>query len=848
MVQRNRARLASSPAYPAFACLGNRLTAAWLPVALSIVLATTLPGTSALAADALQDKPQATVGERAAIADEFIMLTRLDASADPIEIDGQLNEAIWQRIPTYDRFVVIDPDTQAQPEYATLIRLAYDDIGLYVGADMRQPPGTRLRRLSGRDQREINRDSINMTLDTSGEGRYGFWFGINLGDALMDGTVLPERKFTSDWDGPWRGRSQDTDSGWTAEFFIPWSAVSMPATGDRRHMGIFFSRKVAHREERYGWPALPDTVPKFMSALQSVGFERLAPRQQYNIYPFVAATADGIDNSQQLRAGVDMFWRPSSSFQITGTALPDFGNVESDDVITNLTATETFFPEKRLFFLEGQEIFVASPRADTRSNAVGQGGAPYTMVNTRRIGGKPRTPVLDAGTTLDKRELNQSTDLYGAAQVAGQLGHFRYGVLAASEDDVSFTARNAGRAVHLQQPGRDFGIARLFYEDSADGGYLGVGLLSTLVRSPQREAQVTGVDYHYLTASGAWKLDGQLMSSDIDAVGRGYGGFADFDYTYRRGMSQRIGIEYFDRRFDMNDLGFLERHDHYRVRSSFQLVSPKLDWARDNSLDVRGFVQKNISERLFTAGGLFVSDRLQFHDFSRLTTRLSFQPKSFDDLNSFGNGTYRIEARSQVQLRWDSDSTRAFSYGLGGGFRHENLGGHAWTIEAALNWRPSDRFNVSLEASVQDRKDWLLHQGRSLFSTFQATQWQPKLAFDYFISARQQFRVTLQWVGIKARERDFYAIPARPDDLIPIAKPSGPGARASYDFSLSQMSFQARYRWEIAPLSDLFLVYSRQADITQKLGDEDFADVFSDSWDAPLADTLVMKLRYRFGS
>ena len=790
----------------------------------------------------------ATPAASAALANEHILLTRLQSADDAIAIDGKLNEAIWQRIPAYDRFVVIEPDTQAKPEYATLIRLAYDDAGLYVGADMRQPPDTRLRRLSGRDQREINRDSINMTLDTSGEGRYGFWFGINLGDALMDGTVLPERKFTSDWDGPWRGRSQETETGWTAELFIPWSAVAMPATGDSRHMGIFFSRKVAHREERYGWPALPDTLPKFMSALQSVGFEHLAPSQQYNIYPFFAATADGIDNSQQLRAGVDLFWRPSSSFQITATALPDFGNVESDDVITNLTATETFFPEKRLFFLEGQEIFVASPRADTRSNTVGQGGAPSTMVNTRRIGGKPRTPALAPGTTLDKRELNQSTDLYGAAQVAGQLGHFRYGVLAASEDDVSFTARAAGRDLHLQQPGRDFAIARLLYEDSINGSYLGLGVLSTAVLSPQRDAKVTGIDYHYLTAAGNWKLDGQLMSSDIAAVGRGYGGFADFEYTYRRGMSQRVGIEYFDRHFDMNDLGFLERRDHYRVRSSFQLVSPKLEWARDNSLDIRGFVQKNLSERLLTGAALFISDRLQFKDFSRLTTRLSFQPKSFDDLNSFGNGTYRIKERSLVQLRWDSDSTRAFSYGLGGGFKHENLGGAAWTLEAALNWRPSDRFNVSLEASVQDREDWLLHQGRSLFATFQATQWQPKLAFDYFISARQQFRVTLQWVGIKARERDFYAIPARPDDLIPIAKPTGPGARASYDFSLSQMSFQARYRWEIAPLSDVFVVYSRQSDSTQLLADEEFSDVFSDSWNAPLADALVVKLRYRFGS
>ena len=829
----------------------HRARAACRPAGLAaglFVLATVLPGTLAFAAGEHDD---GTLTVEVAPG-EVLKLPRLAEGEQP-EIDGTLDEALWSRLPAWDEFVVIEPDTQADPAHQTLIRMAYDDAGLYVGAEMRQPPETLLARLSGRDNREINRDSINLTLDTSGAGRYGFWFGVNLGDALMDGTVLPERKFSSDWDGPWVGRSQETANGWTAEMFIPWSAVSMPDGGDVRNMGLFISRKVAYREERWGWPALPETVPKFMSVLQGLEFEHLAPRQQYNIYPFAAVTSDRIDDDEQVRIGADMFWRPSSSFQLTATALPDFGNVESDDVVINLTATETFFPEKRLFFLEGQEIFVASPRADTRSSAVGQGGSPYTMVNTRRIGGKPRAPRLPAGLSLDKRELSQPTDLYGAAQVAGQIGQFRYGVLTAFEDDVSFDARmavpgGAAQEVHLQQDGRDFAIARLLYEDSIDGAYLGLGVLSTATMQPNRDANVTGVDYHYLTADGKWKFDGQLMSSDITDIGRGYGGFADAEYTYRRGMSQRAGIEYFDRRFDINDLGFIERRDHVRVRSSFQLISSNLGWARDNALDIRGFVQRNVSERLFTAGGLFISDRLQFKDFSKLTTRINFFPETYDDLNSFGNGTFRTEEHTQVQLRWDSDTTKAFAWGVGGGWRQENLGGPSWTVEAAVSWRPSDRMNLSLEASWQHRDGWLLHQGRDLFATFRAKQWQPKLAMDYFITARQQLRMSLQWVGIRARENDFYRIPADPGDLIPVAKPTGAGARASYDFAISQYSFQLRYRWEIAPLSDVFLVYSRQADLATVLRDEDFEQVFNDAWDAPLADTLVLKARYRFGS
>lgn len=782
---------------------------------------------------------------------QVIRLTRIDPSRDDIQIDGHLDEPIWQTLPVYDEFVVTDPDTLGRTSHETLIRLAYDDRGLYIGADLRQPPETLIKRLSGRDQRTINRDSINLTLDTSGEGRYGFWFGVSLGDSLMDGTVLPERQFSNEWDGPWRGRSQKTDTGWSAEIFIPWSTMSMPSAGEIRRMGLYMSRKVAYLDERWGWPALPDTVPKFMSALQQLEMSNVSPRQQYNFYPFVALTDDRVDGETRYRVGADLFWRPSTNFQLNATVNPDFGNVESDDVVINLTATETFFPEKRLFFLEGQEIFFASPRADTRTSGVGNTGAPYTMVNTRRIGGKPRQPVLAPGEFVSKRELNQPTDLLGAAQVTGQFGGFRYGVLGAFEDDVRFRGTADGQPVRLEQPGNDYGIARLLYEDNVDGAYRALGVLSTAVLNADRDALAHGIDWHYLTPDGKIKVDGQAMTSDIDSIDgreRGYGGFIDLEYNIRRGMAQRFGFEYFDEKFDINDLGFLQRNDHYRLRSSFVFTQANLGPIRNNMFDLRGFVQNNVSESLLTGAGIFLTNRAMFHNFSALTTRVHFLPKQYDDLNSFGNGTYRVDPRTEVFVNWDSDTTRALALTMGGGYRNENLGGHSWQSEAGITWRPNDRINLALSVRYDERDGWLLHQGNDLFATFKATQWQPKVSADYFISARQQFRVSLQWVGIKAREDDFYRVPLRPGDLIDIDKPVGPGFRPSYDFSVSQLSFQARYRWEIAPLSDIFLVYTRQADRSAPLGDDNFENLFSDAWRQPLQNVFVAKIRYRLGS
>lgn len=764
-------------------------------------------------------------------------------SDNRIRVDGRLDEPVWATLPAYDEFVVIDPDTLADVPHRTLVRFLYDEDGLYVGVDMEQPKASMITRLSGRDQRMINRETINITLDTSGQGRYGYWFGVALGDSLMDGTVLPERQFSSDWDGAWRGRSQETEKGWSAEIFIPWGTVSMPASGEKRRLGLYMSRKVAYLEQRWGWPGLPSTVPKFMSVLQSLEVEGVNPKQQYSIFPFAAVSHDRVDGTNNYRVGADFFWRPSTNFQLLGTINPDFGNVESDDVVINLTATETFFPEKRLFFLEGQQVFTASPRADTRGSGVGNRGAPYTMVNTRRIGGKARTPALPPGGDLSKREENRPVDLLGAAKVTGQVGRYRYGVIAAAEDDIVLEADVNGTPVPVKQSGSDYLVGRVTYEDSPNGAYRAFGFLTTAVLHPDQDALAQGIDAHYLTSDGKWKWDGQVFTSDLQGVDRGYGGFVDLEYQVRKGVSQRFGFEYLDENIDLDDLGYLSRNDNIRFRSSHIRTTSDLGWARNNEFDIRGFIQKN-SDDLFTGGGVFATNRLTFNNLSSILLRLNYNAGAYDDLNSKGNGSYRIEDKLSFGFNYSSPSTGVFSYGGGFSISQEDLGGEHYSIGGGITWNPNDQFTLNVRMNYRERHGWLLHQSGRDFTTFRAKQWGPGITADYFLTAKQQVRAGLQWVGIRAKERDFFQVPLTPGDLVSVAKPPGP----SDSFGLSIMSFQVRYRWEIAPLSDLFVVYTRLADKGMALGTKDFRDVFSEGWTNPIGDVFVVKLRYRFGS
>ena len=775
--------------------------------------------------------------------DETIVLEQHESLS--MKIDGHLDEPVWATLPAWDEFVVIDPDTLARPPHRTRVRLFYDSTGIYFGIDMDQPRETLVARLSGRDSRELSRDSINITLDTSGEGRYGYWFGLNLGDSLMDGTLLPERQFSSDWDGAWRGASQVTDNGWSGEFHIPWGTVAMPQVDDERRIGLYMSRKVAHLDERWGWPGLPSTVPKFISALQGLELAGVNPKQQYSIFPFIAVADEGVERRVLYRAGADFFWRPSSDFQVTATVNPDFGAVESDEVVINLSATETFFPEKRLFFLEGQQVFVTSPRADTRGMGVGRTGAPTTLINTRRIGGQPLEPPDMPGRKIPDRELLQPVDLMGAVKMTGQYKRLRYGLLTAFEDDVTLDVTQNGVGEQIEVDGSDYGVLRLFYEDEPGGAYKAVGLMSTATLNDMRDAMTHGLDVHYLSTDGKLKMDFQAYLTDIhsetERVETGLGGFLDFEYTFRQGVVQRLGIEYADEHADLNDLGFLQRKDLTRVRTAHVRTRSNLRWARDNQFDLRGFVQKNKAD-LFTGGGVFLSNRTVFDNLSSLVLRLSWTPESYDDLNSFDNGAFRIEEQTEFSMNWYSDSAKEFSYGFDVDLSEENLGGRTETGGLRMTWRPSDRFALRTRAKYRNRDGWLLHQEDRNFTSFQAEQWSSRISADYFISAKQQLRFSLQWVGVKAQEDKFYLIDPKPGDLIPTAKPAG----NTDSFSLSQMSMQMRYRWEIAPLSDIFLVYTRLVDDSTAL--KSFSDTFNDGYGNPLADLLVFKMRYRFGS
>ena len=766
---------------------------------------------------------------------EQITLTKVESPN--IKIDGVLDEAIWKTLPSATGpMVVVQPDSMVPAGNETRTYLFYTKEGLYVGIWAEQDPETLIARLSSRDQ-FISRDGVSLTLDPSGKGLYGYWFATYLGGSIGDGTVVPERQYSRQWDGPWYGETAVHDQGYSAEMFIPWSTMTMPDTNSsERIVGYSLTRTVGYNDQHWAYPPLSRRENVFLSQLPTMALESISPKQQYTFYPFVSSSYDNTmdQNQDSYKAGFDLFWRPTSNLQLTATVNPDFGNVESDKVDVNLSSFETFFPEKRAFFLEGQEIFITTPRAS------GRDGTPTTLLNTRRIGSAPKDPLI-LDFELEGIEANQPSELEGAGKITGQNGKLRYGFLAAIEDDTKLSGELSGQPLEVLQDGRQFSVARLLYEDTSTGDRRSIGWMSTNVAHTQEDATVHGIDGHYLTADGRWNTDAQIMYSDVNNV-TGQGAFVDVTYTPQRGRSHKLSMDYYDDTLDINDFGFLRRNDNIAARYRYDRNDSNLVDLRSRTTTIKLVQEYNTAGRLVRSGA-FWEQKFEFQNNNFMSYQLNYFPERWEDRES-DEGDYRVEGRWLTGAFAKTNQSKPLSIGGGVFYRGEQLGGYTMEYVTELDWRPTDRFSLTAKLVYEDKSGWLLHDDGRDFTTFNAIVWRPEMEMDFFITAKQQIRITAQWAGIKSHEDERWKIPLGDGELITDPVPPGDSSR---DFNISRLTFQARYRWQIAPLSDLFLVYTRGSNVNS-MPDDDFDDLLSSAWTDRLVDIFVIKLRYRLGS
>ncbi|MBA3901836.1 MAG: carbohydrate binding family 9 domain-containing protein, partial [Bacteroidetes bacterium] len=297
--------------------------------------------------------------------------------SDPIKIDGILDEAAWQNAVPATDFVQNmtkpgNPSTQP-----TEVRILYDDDAIYVGAILYDvSPDSILRELGKRDT-ESNTDLFGLILDTYRDGINAFGFFITPAGVQLDARYS-SNGVDFEWNAVWDSKVQINENSWVVEFKIPYSAIRF-SKAEVQKWGINFVRKIRrHREISYWNNVNPAVVGLVNQSGELFGIEKIKSPVRLSVTPYVSGYADhfktptGGSVTSTFNAGADIKYGINESFTLDMTLVPDFGQVQSDNLVLNLSPFEIQFNDFRPFFTEGTELF-------------NRGGLFYS----RRVGGTP---------------------------------------------------------------------------------------------------------------------------------------------------------------------------------------------------------------------------------------------------------------------------------------------------------------------------------------------------------------------------------------------------------------------------------------------------------------------------
>ena len=458
-------------------------------------------------------------------------------------IDGRLDDEVWQTATPVNDLVQEDPDNMQAPTERTVVQIAYDDRYLYIAAHCFARDPSQIRTGLGRRDNFPSTDVIAVSFDPRHDHLTSYVFRVNASGVQADQSFFDDTSSNNDYDSVWEVVTEVTEAGWDAEFRIPFSQMrfSIPP-GDQAVWGLQVRRDIPVRGEVDRWVATPRGAQGNVSRYGHLIFDdRLAPPRRLELLPFTLGrfeTKNGdTPSSQSISAGADLRMGIGPSATLSATVNPDFGQVEADPAVLNLSIFESFFPEKRAFFLEDSRIFVP----------------PYGQVQdfySRRIGQTPGWFALADNETLVTKPDN--TTIIAAAKLTGKSSDWTYGALTAltareyGTVDVTTTAADGSTIVnreeHLLEPMTGYSVGRI-QRDILHGSSNVGGLVTTVARADgAQDAFTAGGDYNLRWNSNRYVWNGHWVGTRAPISGvvqNGFGGVTNASYSGKYPRSQR---------------------------------------------------------------------------------------------------------------------------------------------------------------------------------------------------------------------------------------------------------------------------------------------------------------------
>jgi hypothetical protein len=661
-------------------------------------------------------------------------------AASSIAIDGDLGDAAWTGARVIADFRQREPKEGEAASERTEVRILWDEDALYVAAELLDHAPDSVIALLDRRDRWVNADRFTVMLDPFHDRRSGYYFGVNAAGTLYDGTLFNDDWDDSSWDGVWAGASRRTARGWAVEMRIPFSQLRF-RPGASQVWGINFRRDIARKNERDFLVYTPQNGSGFVSRFPELtGLDGLATPRRIELMPYatmraeyLAAAAGGNPFNDGSRyapgVGADLKVGVGANLNLTGTINPDFGQVEVDPAVVNLSDVEVFFPERRPFFVEGSNIFDFGFGGS--NNFWGFNWTSHDFLYSRRIG---RTPA-GASDAADFTDRPLGTTILGAAKLSGRVGGWNVGALSALTDrEWSRNAAAGGDAWRNEiEPMTSWNTLRL--QNEIDGGRQGIGVIATATQrffgddgtalrsQMNRGAYTGGVDgWTFLDRNRTWVLTGwagaSLVTGDADrmtSLQRGAVHYfqrpdashvaVDSAATSLAGWAGRLllnkqkgnwmvnaALGAVAPGFELNDLGFQGRAD---LVSSHLVVGYR--WTRPTSWYQRFTVNNAVFSAWdfggnHTGAGLAHFGNFQAKNFARVRWSAFLNPWTTNVRQTRGGPAMLNPGGVGVNLGYSSDDRKRFLFGVDGNVqRYAENSDRSWGIDTWVEWKPTQK-------------------------------------------------------------------------------------------------------------------------------------------------------------
>jgi len=807
-------------------------------------------------------------------------------------VDGELNDPAWQQATVISDFVQKVPVEGAAPSVETEVRILYDDHGLYVGARLRRPDPRVIRTSITRRDGESDAEVFTVSLDPYLDRRTAYSFSLSSGGVRGDAYHSQDSEDSgreTQFDPIWSARARVDGEGWTAEMHIPFSQLRFNAAPELT-WGLELTRNVADKSERIQWVMIPVSAAGFSSHFGRLdGIAGIPATRRLELLPYVAtdltyrANVDArnpYDDKLGARAGGDLKYGLGPNVTLDATINPDFGQVEADPAVVNLTAFETIFEERRPFFIEGNELLTGRGQSFI--------GRP-SWFYSRRIGAAPRG--FASGDYVDSPA---NTTILSAAKVTGRFKNgLSIGALAAltpREYARTFDTTNVESDKIAVEPPTSYGVFRLQQEFGTRQSNIGAsvthahrwlddrGGLEQLLPST---AVAGGVDWRLRYMEGMYEITGWVGGSRVEgdptAIARlqrgsahyfqrpdqdhiSYdptrtsltGGTASLRLDKNAGRFTLAGIQLSARspEFDINDAGQMRSGDDIDFNADIQLRDTKpnkyVRYFQFGTSGVAGWNYGGVQQYLrFT-------ENMQFtlHNFWRATGRVVVHRRSLsDDLTRGGplmgtpnayTLTAQLTSRPNVPTTWNA-RTEYFD---------DEFGGWRWDASTGLSTRPAPQWQASVDPTYShsvDGRQYVMTRAdgsdatfgqRYVFGFIERSTLSARFRLNYAFTPNFTVEAYAEPFAASGRYYDFGELPAARSRSLRTYGAPGTGTTISENpagvstvtdgattFTIPQLDFNRLsfrsnlvLRWEWLPGSTAFLIWQQSRQEEEKVG------------------------------